>query len=208
MGDPKPLMSQVCSKSMGITGLLSIKIISFLFLIADGFARAEAAVAILVQKEKDAKRNYARVVNIRSSTDGFKHEGVMYPSRKMQERLLRESYQQAGIDPATVTYIEAHGTGTPTGDPEELNSLHSVFCKGKTREKPLLLGSIKTNMGHTEAAAGLCGMAKVIGAIQTGTIPKTLFFNKPKPEEEHLFDGSMQVKLVSLYNHLHQWDMI
>ena len=153
---------------------------------------------MLIQKEQDAKRSYARIVNIRSNTDGFKHEGVLYPNRKVQERLLRESYVQAGIDPSTITYLETHGTGTPTGDPEELNAAYNVFCKGRKREKPLLLGSIKTNIGHTEAAAGLCGIAKVVGAIQTGTIPKNLFFNKPKPEEEHLFDGSMQVKLISL----------
>ena len=133
------------------------------------------------------------IVNIRSNTDGFKHEGVMYPSRKVQERLLRESYLQAGVDQSKVTYLETHGTGTPTGDPQELNSAHNVFCKGGKRDKPLLLGSVKTNMGHTEAAAGLCGIAKVIGTIQTGIIPPNLFFTRPKPEEEHLFDGTMEV---------------
>ena len=154
-------------------------------------------MAILIQKEKDAQRNYARIVSIRSNTDGFKHTGVMYPNRKAQERLLRETYFTARIDPAKVTYLEAHGTGTPTGDPEELNSAHNVFCKGGKREKPLLLGSVKTNMGHTEAAAGLCGIAKVIGTIQTGTIPPNLHFNKPKPEEEHLFDGTMKARFSS-----------
>ena len=153
-------------------------------------------MAILVQKEKDAQRNYARIVNVRSNTDGFKHTGVLFPNRNVQERLLRESYLQVGLDPAQVSYLEAHGTGTPTGDPEELNSVHNVFCKGEKREKPLLLGSVKTNMGHTEAAAGLCGIAKVIGAIQTGIIPPTIYFNKPKPEEEHLFDGNMQVGVL------------
>ena len=118
----------------------------------------------------------------------------MNPNRDQQERLLHETYKQVGLDPATVTYLETHGTGTPTGDPEELNSIHRVFCTGNKKERPLLLGSVKSNMGHTEAAAGLCALAKVIGTIQTGMIPPNLFFNKPKPEEEHLFDGSMQVK--------------
>ena len=156
-------------------------------------------MAILVQREKDARRNYVRILNVRSNTDGYKPAGVMYPNRDQQERLLLETYQQVGINPATITYLETHGTGTPTGDPEELNSIHRVFCTGKERERPLMLGSVKSNMGHTEAAAGLCALAKVIGTVQTGTIPPNLFFNKPKPEEEHLFDGSMQVTQKSSY---------
>ena len=164
------------------------------FSIADGFARSEAAVAMLIQREKNAQRNYARIVNIRSNTDGFKNVGIMYPNRMEQERVLRESYMQVGVDPAKVSYLETHGTGTPTGDPEELNSIHNVFCKGSQRDKPLLLGSVKSNIGHTEAAAGLCSLAKIVGTIQTGTIPPNLFFNKPRPEEAHLFDGTLEVK--------------
>ena len=202
MEDAKPSMSQVrvpIFVNCCFLGLMFAKFLLkalknvILHAVADGFARSEAAVAILVQREKNAKRNYVRILNIRSNTDGYKPEGVMYPNRHEQERLFRESYQQVGIDPKTVNYIETHGTGTPTGDPEELNSMHTVFCNGNTRDKPLLLGSVKTNIGHTEAAAGLCALAKVIGTIQTGKIPPNLHFKKPKPEEEHLFDGTMQV---------------
>ena len=160
---------------------------------ADGFARAEAVVGIFIQKEKDARRRYATIVNIRSNSDGFKHEGLMCPDGHLQELLLKEAYEQAGVDPGTISYIEAHGTGTPTGDPQEIEAIHRVLCKSVAREQPLLLGSVKSNMGHAESAAGLCGVAKTIIAIQQGSIPPNLHFKKPKTEQEHLFDGSIQV---------------
>ena len=165
----------------------------FVFPVADGFARAEAAVGIIVQKEKDARRRYATILNIRSNSDGFKHEGLMCPNGKQQELLLTETYEQTGVDPGEISYIDAHGTGTPTGDPQEIEAISSVFCKSPTRKKPLLLGSVKSNMGHAESAAGLSSVAKTIIAIQTGSIPPNLHFNKPKPEQEHLFDGSLKV---------------
>ena len=160
---------------------------------ADGFGRAEAAAAIILQKAKDANRNYATILNIRSNTDGFKHAGIACPSGIIQEKLLRETYEQISLDPSKITYIDAHGTGTPLGDPEELEAISRVFCQDKKREKPLLIGSVKSNMGHGEAAAGLCSIAKAVISIQEGIIPPNLHFNKPKPEQAHLFDGSMEV---------------
>ena len=134
-------------------------------------------------------------MNIRSNSDGFKHEGVMYPNGKVQERLLRETYEQVGLDPGQISYMDAHGTGTSLGDPEELQAISDVFCKSPARTAPLLVGSVKSNMGHTEAAAGMCSLAKTLVAIQCGTIPPNLHFNKPKPEQEHLFDGSLKVSI-------------
>ena len=161
--------------------------------LADGFARAEAVAAILLQKKKDANRSYATILNIRSNTDGFKHSGITCPSGIIQEKLLRQTYDQIKLDPGKISYIDAHGTGTPLGDPEELVAISRVFCKDKNREKPLLIGSVKSNMGHSEAAAGLCSIAKTVISIQEGTIPPNLHFNRPKPEQEDLFDGSMEV---------------
>ena len=161
---------------------------------ANGFGRSEAAAAILLQKAEDANRNYATILNIRSNTDGFKHSGMGSTNGLMQEKLLRQTYEQIKLDPAKISYIEAHGTGTPIGDPQELEAISRVFCKDKKREKPLLIGSVKSNMGHAEAAAGLCSIAKTVISIQEGTIPPNLHFNKPKPEQAHLFDGSMEVE--------------
>ena len=164
---------------------------------ADGYARSEAAIAIFIQKESDARRSYGRIVNIGSRTDGFKHEGLNHPSGKIQERLLRELYEEVGIDPVTqVSYVDAHGTGTPVGDPVELNSIYNVFCHSpaSTRDKPLLVGSVKSNMGHSESAAGLASIAKAIASLQMRAIPPNLHFRKPKPEVEPLFsEGKLKV---------------
>ena len=124
----------------------------------------------------------------------------MCPSGEAQERLLRETYEQIELDPGKISYMDAHGTGTALGDPEELDAISRVFCKSSEREKPLLVGSVKSNMGHSEAAAGLCSIAKTVVTIQTGMIPPNLHFRKPKPEQEKLFDGSLKVNCTTFSN--------
>ena len=88
----------------------------------------------------------------------------------MQKRLLLEVYNEAGVDPSAVSYVELHGTGTKAGDPQEVNSVTSVFCT-KDRQGPLLIGSTKSNMGHPEPASGLAALAKVLIAMEDGAIP-------------------------------------
>ena len=89
--------------------------------------------------------------------------GVTYPSGAVQKQLLDQVYAEAKIDPTEVAYVEAHGTGTKAGDPEELNSITDVFCNGRAPEMgPLLIGSVKSNMGHPEPASGLCGVTKIL----------------------------------------------
>ena len=162
---------------------------------ASGLVRSEAAVAILIQKEEMARRSYCRILNIGSNTDGFKHAGINYPSRKKQEKIFRRVYAQLGLDPAQhPAYIETHGTGTPVGDPEELAAISSTFCASTVRKEPLLVGSVKSNMGHSESAAGLAGLAKATVTIQTGAIPGNLHFKKPRPELNGLMgEGKLRV---------------
>ena len=117
--------------------------------------------------------------------------GVTYPSGAVQKQLLDLVYDEANIDPADVAYVEAHGTGTKAGDPEELNAIASVFCKN--RPGPLPIGSVKSNMGHPEPASGLCGVTKVLLAMQHGVIPPNLHFNSPNPNIPSLFDGRLKV---------------
>ena len=195
MADAKPLTSQVISFLLLLKSYMS-KVRTTNCVAADGYTRSEAAVAIFIQKEVDSRRNYARIRALRSSSDGFKDVGITHPTRQTQQILLEKAYEDAGVDPAHVTYFEAHGTGTPAGDPEEIHAVHRIFCEGKKREKPLLIGSVKSNLGHTESASGLCGLAKVIGAMQSGTIPGNLFFNRPNPQFQHLFDGSLKVRVI------------
>lgn len=126
---------------------------------ANGYARSEAISVILLQKAKDAKRVYATFVHGKTNCDGFKEQGITFPSSAMQGILLKEFYDEIGIPPTILSYIEAHGTGTKVGDPEEINALDRVFCTG--RKEPLWLGSIKSNLGHSEPASGLCSIAKV-----------------------------------------------
>ncbi|XP_011864122.1 PREDICTED: fatty acid synthase-like, partial [Vollenhovia emeryi] len=157
----------------------------------DGYVRAEAVVAIYLQKATDARRMYATVVHTKTNTDGYKSEGVTYPNRHMQNRLMREIYSEAGINPLDVSYIEAHGTGTKVGDPEEVNSIDALFCKD--RKTPLLIGSVKSNMGHSEPASGLCSIAKVLIAMEAGVIPANLHFNTPNPNIRGLNEGRIRV---------------
>lgn len=126
---------------------------------ANGYARSEAISVVFLQKAKDAKRIYATFVHAKTNCDGFKEQGITFPSSIMQGTLLKEFYEEIGVPPTSLNYIEAHGTGTKVGDPEEVNALDRVFCTG--RSEPLWVGSIKSNLGHSEPASGLCSIAKV-----------------------------------------------
>ncbi|XP_003423914.1 fatty acid synthase [Nasonia vitripennis] len=157
----------------------------------NGYVRSEAAVVIYLQKSRDARRVYATVVNSKVNTDGYKDQGITFPNGNMQNKLMREVYNEAGINPADVTYVEAHGTGTKVGDPQEVNSIAELFCKD--RKSPLLLGSVKSNMGHSEPASGLCSIAKVLVAMEQGVIPPNLHFKSPNKDIPALSDGSIKV---------------
>ncbi|CAG7832189.1 unnamed protein product, partial [Allacma fusca] len=90
-----------------------------------------------------------------------------------------------------VDYIEAHGTGTKVGDPQEMTAVTRVFCEG--RKRPLLIGSIKSNMGHPEPVAGLCAIAKVVLAHTNGVMPANLHYNNPNPDIAGLHDGRLKI---------------
>ncbi|CAN8007381.1 unnamed protein product, partial [Ixodes pacificus] len=118
-----------------------------------GYARSETVGVFFLQRVSEARRIYAKLVHVKANVDGFKVEGVMFPSGRAQEALLRDVYEEAGVDPRSVSYVEAHGTGTKVGDPQELSAISNVFC-GEGRKEPLLIGSVKSNVGHSESASG------------------------------------------------------
>ncbi|CAG7726715.1 unnamed protein product [Allacma fusca] len=120
---------------------------------ANGYVRSEAAVVVFICKESFARRSYAKILNEKVSSDGGKDQGILFPSGLAQERLLREVYTEAGIDPENISYIEAHGTGTLAGDTQEINAIDRTFCTNR-QSGPLLIGSFKSNMGHPEPASG------------------------------------------------------
>ncbi|XP_039309372.1 fatty acid synthase-like [Solenopsis invicta] len=160
-------------------------------ILADGYVRAEAVVAIYLQKAKDARRVYATVIRTKTNTDGYKAEGIMYPNGEKQYELMHDIYTEAGINPADISYVEAHGTGTKVGDRVEVTSIDKLFCKD--RKTPLLIGSVKSNMGHSEPASGLCSIAKVLIAMEAGVIPANLHFNTPNPDIPALKEGRIRV---------------
>lgn len=101
----------------------------------DGYCRTEGVAAILLQRKSAAKRIYYTVVHAKSNTDGYKEQGITFPSGERQATLLEEVYNEASIDPNTVTYVEAHGTGTKVGDPQEAHAITHVFCSNRYSEK-------------------------------------------------------------------------
>ncbi|XP_037013862.2 fatty acid synthase [Artibeus jamaicensis] len=157
----------------------------------NGYCRSEAVVAVLLTKKSLARRVYATILSSGTNTDGAKEQGVTFPSGEAQEQLIRSVFLQAGLAPESLEYIEAHGTGTKVGDPQELNSIVRALCA--SRQDPLLIGSTKSNMGHPEPASGLAGLIKVLLSVERGLWAPNLHFHTPNPEIPGLRDGRLQV---------------
>ena len=149
---------------------------------ADGFSRAEGCGMVVLKRLADARRDNDNVLGvIRASVvnnDGASG-GLTVPNVAAQERLLRSALQRACLHPGQVSYLEAHGTGTILGDPLELQAAGKVY--GPDRNHPLYIGSVKGNIGHSEAAAGIAGLIKVILSMGHGRIPGHIYFKTPNP---------------------------
>ena len=149
---------------------------------ADGYVRSEGGVVLVVKTLERAIANGDRIHAVIQgsgvNSDG-RTSGISLPAEAFQTKLLRSVYEKAGVAPESVVYIEAHGAGTPVGDPVEAAALGAVL--GRARTKPLPIGSIKTNLGHLEPASGLAGLLKVMLALEHDTAPKSLHFTSPNP---------------------------
>lgn len=150
---------------------------------AAGYARGEGAGVFLIKALGKALADgdpiHAVIRGTGVNQDGHT-DGISLPSGPAQEELVSEVYRRAGVAPADVDYVEAHGTGTQAGDPAEAGALNRHFAAGRTRK--LLVGSVKTNVGHLEAAAGVAGMLKAIGVLKNRQVPKNLHFEHPNPK--------------------------
>ncbi|MEU7169248.1 SDR family NAD(P)-dependent oxidoreductase [Streptomyces morookaense] len=150
---------------------------------ADGYVRAEGGGMVLLKRlaeaVADGDRIRAVIVDGASNSDG-RTAGLALPRKESQESLLRQVYDRAGIDPDDIAYLEAHGTGTPVGDPVECEAIGRALGIRRTRE-PLPIGSVKSNLGHLEPASGIAGLLKALLVLQHGTIPPTLHATPPNP---------------------------
>ena len=144
---------------------------------ADGYVRAEGCSVIVLKRLSAAVADRDRILAvIRGSAvnhDG-RSGGLTAPSGPAQAAVIEKALTMAGISPAEIDYVETHGTGTALGDPIEVETLASVMGKGRPADRPVLLGAVKTNFGHAEAASGIAGLMKAVLALQHRTIPANL----------------------------------
>jgi 3-oxoacyl-(acyl-carrier-protein) synthase/SAM-dependent methyltransferase len=151
---------------------------------ADGYVRSEGCAVVMLKRLSDAQRDGDRVLAlVRGSAvnqDG-RSSGLTAPNGPAQEMVIRAALEDAGVRPGQVGYVEAHGTGTSLGDPIELQALGNVFGGDRPSERPLWVGSVKTNVGHLEAAAGMAGLVKTVQALRHGVLPPHRNFTTPNP---------------------------
>ena len=151
---------------------------------ADGFVRAEGCGVLALKRLSVARAAGDRILAlIRGSAvsqDGAS-SGLTVPNGPAQQMVIRAALERAGVAPADVDYVEAHGTGTPLGDPIEVEALAAVMDPGRPADRPLLIGSIKTNLGHTEAASGVAGLIKVVQALRHEALPAHLHLKELNP---------------------------
>jgi len=163
---------------------------------ADGYVRGEGCGVIVVKRLADAIRDGDRIrAVIRGSAvnqDGASG-GLTVPNGVAQQRVITEALKRAGVAPGDVGYLEAHGTGTSLGDPIEVQAAGAVLGKGRDAAHPLLIGSVKTNIGHLEAAAGMAGLIKIILSLEHEVLPKHLNFENPSP---HIPWDQLPVRVV------------
>ncbi|MGH7435757.1 MAG: type I polyketide synthase, partial [Polyangiaceae bacterium] len=166
---------------------------------ANGYVRGEGGGVVLLKRLRDAHADgdhvYCVVRGSAINNDGFSN-GLTAPSPRAQEAVVRDACADAGVAPGDVQYVEAHGTGTMLGDPIEAGALGATLGAGRPKEHPLRIGSVKTNLGHLEAAAGVAGLIKVALSMEHGELPPSLNFEKPNP---HIPFEALGLKVHTLF---------
>ncbi|WP_438021146.1 SDR family NAD(P)-dependent oxidoreductase [Sorangium sp. So ce315] len=163
---------------------------------ADGYGRGEGAVVFLLERLSDARARGRRILAVVRGTavnhDGAS-SGITAPNGTSQQKVLRAALEDAGLAPGDVDVAECHGTGTSLGDPIEVQALAEVYGEGRAAGRPLLLGALKTNIGHLEPASGLAGVAKMVASLQRKALPATLHTH---PRNPHIDWAALPVEVV------------
>ncbi len=151
----------------------------------DGYVRGEGCGMVVLKRLSDAERDGDRVLAVirggAVNQDGAS-SGLTVPNGPAQERVIAAALARANVEASEVAYVEAHGTGTPLGDPIEVHALHNALRREHPDASPLLVGSVKTNIGHLESAAGIASVIKVALSLSRGRIPAQLHFETPSPK--------------------------
>ena len=151
---------------------------------ANGYVRGEGCGVVVLKRlseaEADGDRIWA-VIRGAAVNHGGASVGLTVPHTPALEQVIETALSEAGVAASEIDYLEAHGTGTAVGDPIEIEAAASVYGPGREADRPLLIGSVKTNIGHLESAAGIAGLIKAAMAVKCGVIPKHLHFNDPNP---------------------------
>jgi acyl transferase domain-containing protein/NADPH:quinone reductase-like Zn-dependent oxidoreductase/SAM-dependent methyltransferase/acyl carrier protein len=151
---------------------------------ANGFVRGEGAGMVLLKRLSEAIADgdpiHGVIIGTALNQDGHTN-GISLPNAESQARLVRAACADADVAPSQIGFVEAHGTGTAVGDPIEAHALAEALCEDRSKEAPLLIGSVKTNLGHLETAAGVAGLVKALLVIKHGLIPASLHFETPNP---------------------------
>lgn len=179
------IFSPETSVNFSKTGMLSVDSRCKTFsATANGYVRSEGCGVLLLKRLSDAiadgDRILAQVVGTAVNQDG-PSGGLTVPNGVSQEQVIRKALANARVEPGTIDYIETHGTGTSLGDPIEIEALGRIFAGDRPANQPLVIGSVKTNIGHGEGAAGIAGIIKVVQAMANESFPKHLHLEKPNP---------------------------
>ncbi len=151
---------------------------------ANGYVRGEGCGAVILKRLSDAledKDNILAVIKGSAVKQDGLSNGITAPNGPSQQAVIRQALKNAGVKPAEISYVEAHGTGTPLGDPIEVKSLKTVLMEERQSDRPCFIGSVKTNIGHLESAAGIAGLIKVVLALQHEEIPPHLHLKQLNP---------------------------
>ena len=164
---------------------------------ADGYVRGEGCGVVVLKRLADAEAHGDRIWGVirgAATNQNGASGGLVMPNGQAQRRVIEEALARANLDPSEVDYLEAHANGSEMGDVIEVHAAAAEYGNGREPDSPLLLGTVKTNIGHLEAAAGVAGLIKVMLAMKHGAIPKSLHFENPNP---HVDWDALPVRVTS-----------